>query len=92
MSYHCAQFMYCLSVFSLTSPNSSGLIGWLEASVCRMTSRFDLGGFTIAALALAAVRPVFEPILLITKLASFFLPSFDFELQLVKLQELHRCI
>jgi hypothetical protein len=57
-----------------------------------MTSRFDLGGFTIAALALAAVRPVFEPILLITKLASFFLPSFDFELQLVKLQELHRCI
>jgi hypothetical protein len=33
---------------------------------------FFSGGFTIAALALAAVRPVFEPIFLITKLASFF--------------------
>jgi hypothetical protein len=30
------------------------------------------GGFTIEALALAAVRPVFEPIVLIIKLASFF--------------------
>jgi hypothetical protein len=53
---------------------------------------FFSGGFTIVALALAAVRPVFEPIFLITKLASFFLPSFDFEVQLVKLQELHGCL
>jgi hypothetical protein len=54
---------------------------------------FFSGGFTIVALALAAVRPVFKLIFFsLQNWHFFFLPSFDFVLQLVKLQELHGCL